>query len=140
MQHLDSPVLVPHWEGYELARDDAHSFVWIYMGYNIRLIAVPHGPDGAFGYDYAWCYPKDPELVRRAVAQWNGDTQDEPTGWHKRPTREIRRAPHREEAADYNRPRCVHGCYLHEGCRTVNCPDVLDYQNRARDTEPEGTA
>lgn len=27
------------------------------------------------------------------------------------------------EEPDCNRPRCVHGCYLHEGCRTIGCPD-----------------
>lgn len=140
MQHHDSPILIPHWEGYELARDDTHKYVWIWQGFNIRLIAISLGPDGAWGYDWGWCYPRDPEVVREAVAQWDADTQDEPTGWHKRPTYDkVRQAPRREEAADYNRPRCVHGCYLHEGCRTVNCPDVLAYEERARTTE-EGNA
>lgn len=125
--HHDTPVYVPHWEGEELARDDTHSYVWIWQGYNIRLIAVPHGPDGEWGYDLAWCFPRDPQVVRAAVAAWDGDTQDEPSGWHKRPTREIRQAPRREEAPHYNRPRCVHGCYVDEGCRTVNCEDVMSY-------------
>ncbi|MFF8029818.1 hypothetical protein ACFZDJ_54310 [Streptomyces sp. NPDC007896] len=50
-----------------------------------------------FGYDFAWCYPKDPELVEQTVREWDADTQDEPTGWHKRSTREIRQAPRRDE-------------------------------------------
>jgi hypothetical protein len=40
------------------------------------------------------------------------------------PTASVRRAPRRDEAPSYNRPRCVHGCYLHDGCRTINCPDL----------------
>lgn len=51
------------------------------------------------------------------------DTQDEPAGWHKRPTWPVRQAPRRDEEPDHNRPRCVHGCYLHDGCRTASCPE-----------------
>ena len=135
MIHHPAPVLNERWEGYELARDDHHAFVWIWQGFNIRLIAVPFGPDGDWGYDFAWCFPRDPQLVERAVADWDADTQDEPAGWHKRPTHEIRRAPRRDDDPAYNRERCQHGCYLDEGCRTVNCPDLA----RAR-SAPEGTA
>ena len=58
------------------------------------------------------------------MAAWDPDTQDEPTGWHKRPTTPARQAPRRDEQPDYNRPRCVHGCYLHDGCRTIACPEA----------------
>jgi hypothetical protein len=125
-----TPIHDPHWEGDELAHDDTHRFVWIWQGFNIRLIAVPKNEDGAWSYDHAWCFPRDPEGVARAVGEWDPDTQDEPMGWHKRPTNPARRAPRREAEPHYNRDRCVHGCYLDEGCRTVNCPDVLDYRDR----------
>ncbi|MEU1853958.1 hypothetical protein ABZ499_33045 [Streptomyces sp. NPDC019990] len=135
-----APIRDDHWEGEELARDDTHRYVWLWYGSNIRLIAVPHGPDGDWSLDHAWCFARDPQLVARAVADWDPDTQDEPTGWHKRPTWPVRHAPRRHENPDYNRARCVHGCYLDEGCRTVNCPEVLDHQNRAHTVTPEGTA
>lgn len=126
VQHHETPIYDSRWEGTELAADDTHRYLWIWQGFNIRLIAVPKGEDGEWGYDHGWCYPRDPELVARAVADWNPDTQDEPTGWHKRPTHPVRRAPRREEEPEHNRPRCVHGCYLADGCRTVNCPDELE--------------
>jgi hypothetical protein len=123
VQHHPQPILDKHWEGYELAVDDTHRYVWIWQGFNIRLIAVPKDDPESLGYDHAWCYPRDPEAVQEAVAEWHPDIEDEPAGWHKRPTASVRRAPRRDEAPSYNRPRCVHGCYLHDGCRTINCPD-----------------
>lgn len=110
-----------HWSGYELARDVGHRYIWLWHGFNIRLIAVPHG---VHGYDYGWCYPRDPDVVVAAVAAWDSGTQDEPAGWHKRPGNGVRRAPRRDAQPGYNRPRCVHGCYIHEGCRTVGCPET----------------
>ena len=121
--HHAEPIIDEHWQGEELAADDTHRYLWIWQGFNIRLIAVPHGEAGQWGYDFAWCFPRDPETVRAAVAAWNLDTQDEPAGWHKRPTADIRRAPRRDEEPDCNRPRCLHGCYIDDGCRTVGCPD-----------------
>ncbi|MFJ2882406.1 MULTISPECIES: hypothetical protein [unclassified Streptomyces] len=123
MKFHERPILDTHWEGYELAADDTHRYLWIWQGYNIRLIAVPKGPDGDWAYDHAWCYPRDPELVSAAVAEWDSNTQNEPGGWHKRPTYPVRRAPRYDKDPEYNRPRCVHGAYLAEGCRTLNCPD-----------------
>ncbi|MFE4796177.1 hypothetical protein ACFRFL_13935 [Streptomyces sp. NPDC056708] len=117
------PILDTHWEGFELAADDAHRYVWIWQGFNIRLIALPKSDD-QWGYEHGWCYPRDPELVAACVAAWEPDTQDEPVGWHKRPTSPTRRAPHRDKDPQYNRARCAHGCYLEEGCRTVNCPEA----------------
>lgn len=113
-----------HWQGYVLGEDDSHRYLWIEQGYNLRMIGVPHG-ERAF-YDYAWCFPRDPRVVEAAAAAWDPATQDEPTGWHKRPTWPARRAPRRDEQPDYNRPRCEHGCYLHKGCRTVNCRDEME--------------
>lgn len=120
--HHPVPIWDDHWQGYELAADDSRRYLWLWHGYNIRLIAVPL--DDTLGYDHGWCYPRDPALVAAAVAAWDPDTQDEPTGWHKRPTMPVRRAPRHDEQPDYNRPRCVHGCYLHDGCRTIGCPEA----------------
>lgn len=120
--HHPEPILDVHWQGYELAADDTHRYLWLWHGFNIRLVAVPI--DDQLGYDHGWCYPRDPGLVADAVSIWNPETQDEPLGWHKRPTHPVRRAPRRDEAPDHNRPRCVHGCYIHTGCRTVACPEA----------------
>jgi hypothetical protein len=109
------------WEGYVLGEDDTYRYLWIWMGSNIRVIAVLH--DDPTGYEHGWCFPRDPRAVELAAAEWDPATQDEPTGWHKRATWPVRRAPRRDEAPEYNRPRCTHGCYLHEGCRTINCRD-----------------
>ncbi|MFD5788636.1 hypothetical protein ACFWH1_18685 [Streptomyces sp. NPDC127037] len=125
MKLHEPPILDAHWEGYELAADTTHRYLWIWMGSNIRLIALPHGEDGY--YEHGWCYPRDPELVAEHVAAWDPDTQDEPAGWHKRPTYPVRRAPRRDEEPQYNRDRCVHGCYVEDGCRTINCPDARDH-------------
>ncbi|WP_406170234.1 hypothetical protein OIE52_39050 [Streptomyces canus] len=121
--HHPAPLIDEHWQGEELAADDTHRYLWLWQGFNIRLVAVPHDDD--LGYDHGWCYPRDPAIVRAAVAAWNPDTQDEPAGWHKRPTQPARQAPRRDEEPDYNQPRCVHGSYLHDGCRTINCPEAI---------------
>jgi hypothetical protein len=118
-----------HWEGYVLCQDDEHRYLWIWHGFNIRVIAVPHG--GTTGYDHAWCYPRDPATVEAAIEQWDPATEDEPLGWHKRATTKPRRAPHRDRDRAYNQPRCRHGDYLHGTCRTVNCPDERDDRRRA---------
>lgn len=123
VRHHSEPLLDEHWQGEELADDDTHRYLWLWQGFNIRLIAVPH--DDGLGYDHGWCYPRDPAVVQAAVAAWNPDTQDEPTGWHKRPTWPVRQAPRRDEEPDHNRPRCVHGCYLHDGCRTASGPERI---------------
>ncbi|MFC7791329.1 hypothetical protein [Streptomyces cinereoruber] len=66
---------------------------------------------------------RDPDDRRYVLSEVNSDTQDEPHQWHKRPTTPARRAPRRAEQPHYNRPRCRHGHYIAEGCRTYNCPD-----------------
>lgn len=123
MKLHEPPILDLHWEGYELAADGTHRFLWIYSGFNIRLIAVPKDDPESMGYDHGWCYPRDPELITAAVAAWDPDTQDEPDGWHKRPTNPPRRAPRPGEDGVENRRRCHHGSYLDEPCRTVVCHD-----------------
>lgn len=128
MIHHEQPIFDPHWEGDELGTDDTHRYLRLWHGYNIRLIAIAHGPEGRWSYDYAWCYPRDPQAVQASVAAWNSTTQDEPTGWHKRPTATSRRAPQRNRDPRYNRDRCVHGPYLDEGCRTINCPEEHAYR------------
>lgn len=114
-------VLDEHWEAYEVTSDDTHHFLWMWHGYNIRVIGVPKDVEQAMGYDWAWCYPRDPQLVVERLRAWDLSTQDEPVGWHKRPTARVRLAPQRDRDLEYNRPRCVHGCYIDEGCRTINC-------------------
>lgn len=122
----DPPVLDLDWESYELARDSVRRYVWIWQGPNIRLLGILlDDPLRMNGYSHGWCYPRDPRVVAASVAAWDSDVQDEPTGWHKRPTSPVRRAPRRDEDPVYNRARCVHGCYLESGCRTVNCPEEI---------------
>ncbi|MFI2434721.1 hypothetical protein [Streptomyces sp. NPDC018693] len=130
MQHHETPILDEHWQGFELARDHEFRYVWIWLGSNIRLIALwIDGPN--WGYAHGWCYPRDAELVARAVAGWDSDIQDEPAGWHKRPTGDPRRAPRRDEDPHYNRARCEHGSYfLDDGCRVINCRDVREHEDR----------
>lgn len=116
-------VLDTHWEAYEVTSDDTHRFLWMWHGFNIRVIGVPKDPAQAMGYDWGWCYPRDPEVVCQWLRVWDPLTQDEPMGWHKRPSALVRRAPNRGADPEYNRPRCVHGCYIEAGCRTIGCPD-----------------
>ncbi|MGV9913415.1 hypothetical protein [Streptomyces tendae] len=69
MQLHDTPILDEHWQGFELGRDDEFRYVWIWYGFNIRLIALyADGLRG--GYEHGWCYPRDPGLVAQAVAAW----------------------------------------------------------------------
>ncbi|WP_158920600.1 hypothetical protein [Streptomyces sp. NBRC 109706] len=123
---MSTPARLPydeHWQGHVLGADASHRYLWLWYGYNIRLIATPHGSEGLTSYDHGWCYPRDPAAVEAAYTAWDPNTQDEPDGWHKRATHPARRAPHRESDPEYNRPRCAHGCYSDQGCRTINCPD-----------------
>lgn len=81
----------------------------------MRLVGVVAGEDQA-GYEWGWRYRKSLDLVRSWVRQWDPVTQDEPLGWHKRPTGlVVRKAPRRAEDPAYNRERCVHGTYLEAG-------------------------
>lgn len=104
------------WQGTVLGSDDTHRYIWVWFGYNLRLLAVPHH---GFGYDHGWCYRRNPQALEDAVAAWDPDTQDEPDGWHKRATHPPRRAPHHDPARHV--PRCVHGTYAADTCRALNC-------------------
>ena len=119
-------ILDPHWEAYEVTSDETHRFLWMWHGYNIRVIGVPKDEEQAVGYDWAWCYPREPMFVVNMLDVWDLKTQDEPQGWHKRPTVFVRQAPQRHRDMHYNRPRCLHGSYIDEGCRTVNCPGIRE--------------
>lgn len=89
-------------------------------GSNARLMLTPKS--WPKGWDWGWCF-RSAEVVIAAVAAWNPQTQDEPAGWHKRPTyNKVRRAPLRDQETDYNRPRCVHGTYTHvQTCIDPDC-------------------
>lgn len=117
-----------HWEAYEVISDATHRFLWMRHGYNIRVIGVPKNEEQAMGYDWAWCYPRDPALVVHCLRGWIPEVHDEPYGWHKRPTARVRRAPDRQAAPVWNSPRCVHGWCIAYGCRTVGCPDQKEQE------------
>lgn len=125
--HLPTPQWDDQWQGEIVATDDTHRYVWLWYGFNIRLLAVPHG-DRYLGSDYGWCYRRDPDAVRAHVRAWNPDTEDEPPGWHKRPGAEVRRAPHRDPHDPRNGVRCEHGAYLGSTCHTGICHDMLHLQ------------
>jgi hypothetical protein len=110
-----------HWAGLVLAQDATHRWILLELGYNVRLVTVPHGD--TTGWDYGWCYPRDAAAVRKALEGYDPDTQDEPMGWHKRPG-PARQAPQRHLEPGYNRPRCRHGGYVGDGCTAdPYCPD-----------------
>jgi len=97
------------WRGHEVAADSEFRYLVVPMIYNHRLIMVrPGSPEAAHG----WCFKTSTHAIA-AIAMWEPDTQDEPLLWHKR-AGDLRRAPHRDQEPDYNRPRCTHGTYLHE--------------------------
>ncbi len=70
------------WEDYVLGTDRTTCTCGCGCDFGVRLLAVRKH---AYGYDYAWCFPRDPEAVESAVAAWHPEMRDEPVGWHKRP-------------------------------------------------------
>lgn len=40
--HHPQPIWDEHWQGEELAADATDRYLWLWQGFNIRLIAVPH--------------------------------------------------------------------------------------------------
>lgn len=126
--HLNPPQNDPFWVGEVLLTDDTHRYLWVWYGFNLRLLAVSHAhPDS---YTHAWCYPRDPNALRTHVTAWDPDTRDEPTGWHKRaPTGTPRRAPRRDPDDPLNGVRCEHGAYLGSACHTTVCRDMLRLEN-----------
>ncbi|MGK4905767.1 hypothetical protein [Streptomyces albus] len=55
------------WEDYVLGTDRTTATCGCGCNFDTRLLAVPKH---AYGYDYAWCFPRDPEAVESAVAAW----------------------------------------------------------------------
>ncbi|MFD4858344.1 MULTISPECIES: hypothetical protein [Streptomyces] len=107
--------------GLALGEDEDYSYEMWPQLFNDRLVLrVKRAP---WSWEYGWCFEKRGGLaVAAAFAIWDTETQDEPVGWHKRPGL-IRQAPRRDENPEYNRPRCVHGSYMHEACaRDPYCP------------------
>lgn len=109
MQLHDRFIPHPVWGGQEAAADEEFLYIVVPMFFNDRLIVVRSGSPEAM---YGWCFKKGPYALA-AVAMWDPDTQDEPILWHKR-VGDTRQAPRRDHDPDYNRPRCVHGSYLHD--------------------------
>lgn len=113
---------IPIEEGLRLGEDDDYIYEMWPQLFNDRLVLrVKRSP---MEWRYGWCFQKmDGLAVAAAFAVWDPDTEDEPVGWHKRPGHEVRKAPRRDTKPDYNRPRCVHGGYMHEPCaRDPYCP------------------
>jgi hypothetical protein len=109
MQLHDQPLAYSEeWEAAVLAQDGTHRYLIVRMGFNQRLIGLDRWDQPVYG----WCFRPGPYAMAALVA-WDPATQDEPILWHKR-AGNPRRAPHRDHNLDYNRPRCVHGSYLHE--------------------------
>lgn len=102
------------WGSVELATDGAHRYLIVPMGLNQRLIGI----DSYEMPVYGWCF-KSGHHAMAALVAWDPYTQDEPILWHKR-AGELRQAPCRDLNLDYNRPRCVHGSYLHERVCDIN--------------------
>lgn len=122
MKLHEPPLWDDVWAADELACHGGYRWLLLSHGFNLRLVAVPVGPQGRTGYEWGWCFVRDVDAARRAVAAWDPDTQDEPTGWHKRPVHPVRRAPHRDRDPGYNRPRCDHGVYDDQECSSIGCP------------------
>lgn len=93
--------------------DDLYWYDFARYGFNHRLMLTPKAAPQ--GWDWAWCFRGPRELVA-GLFVWNPETQNEPLGWHKRPTYlRSRVAPRAAEQPEYNRLRCIHGCYPEDG-------------------------
>lgn len=135
MELLATPEWDEEWQGEIIARHDGWRYVWLWYGWNIRLIVIWDGPPSAerWGVPYAWCYERKdgPEAVCAALRAWNPDTQDEPPGYKKRAA-DARTAPSRDPLDPVNRPRCEHGGYMDvdNDCRTDVCHTTLGYRRK----------
>jgi len=109
MQLHDTFIPDPVWGGLEAAADGECRYIIVRMFFDHRLVVVKDGSPIAL---HDWCFKDMAHAIAAAVA-WDPETQDEPFLWHKR-AGEPRFAPQRDHNLDYNRPRCVHGSYLHE--------------------------
>ncbi|WP_371590868.1 hypothetical protein [Streptomyces sp. NBC_00470] len=104
-----------------LAEDETYYYDAINMLFNWRLVMTPKATPEM--WLYGWCYDGQLALTL-ALKTWDPETQNEPLGWKKRPTRVVRVAPHPETDTGYNRFRCIHGHYPADGpCPDPHCPD-----------------
>jgi hypothetical protein len=131
---LNPPVWHEQWQGEIAARCDGWDFVWLWYGFNIRLVTIWGGPPTptTWGVPYAWCYERSdgPDAVRAALRAWDPATQDEPPGYKKRAA-EYRRAPRRDPHDPLNRERCEHGSYMaDDDCRTAVCHTTIGWRRR----------
>lgn len=114
----DNFLFHPRWQSWIIAEDDE----WLYMitrNVHAQLVMTGKGfGSTAGGWSYGWMFNGFAAAVA-AVSNWDPAAQDEPAGWVRRQTHftRTRKAPRREEAPDYNRPRCRHGSYMDEPCR-----------------------
>lgn len=96
------------------------------MIFNARLV-MSH-QDDPYGYTYGWCYANLVEAVLAAGA-WDPDVEDEPAGWHKRPTG-PRLAPNRPDGQVL---RCDHGHWPDGTCEYVGCAHWTPGDTEAKD-------
>lgn len=97
---------------------------------NYRLVGIPKAPNGVeqdWNPAWGWCFRGELALMA-AVNVWQPEVEDEPFGWHKR-AGEVRQAPRRHEALEYNRPRCDHGSYFADG-KCVIDEHCLEFRER----------
>ena len=141
MKLLETPVWDDQWQGEEVAVHNGSRYLWLWYGYNIRLLVLPARDTpvtaSTYGSMYAWCYERKggPDGVLAALAAWDPDTQDEPPGWKKRAA-DVRTAPHRNPDDPVNVPRCDHnGDMLAGTCRLTVCHDTINWRAR-RGLEP----
>lgn len=100
-------------ESFTVAEDDEYFYDLLIYFYNHRLVMTPK--TNTWGWDWGWCFAGAKELTA-GLFVWNPMTQNEPLGWHKRPTGpKSRVAPLAEQEPQYNRLRCVHGQYPDDG-------------------------
>lgn len=103
-------------ESMTIAEDDKYFYDAVPMVFNWRLVMTPK--DNTWMWEFGWCYDT-PTALATSMLLWTPETQNEPLGWKKRPTGDVRTAPRADEDPEYNRPRCVHGHYLADGrCKT----------------------
>jgi hypothetical protein len=125
VKQLDPPIPDPDWQGHVIAESTGFRWLAVRQLFNWRLVGVAVDAEPMDGATWGWCYT-DPHALAAAVRIWDPGVQDEPLGWHKRPTDTIRKAPHRAEDPEYNRPRCVHGNYIDTSTACGHdpyCPD-----------------
>ena len=111
--------MTPTEYGWFLGEDEEYRYECWPMFFNDRLVCIPKKDRLSAGWDFGWCFEQNHGLtVAAAFAVWDPEIHSEPVGWHKRASGNIRQAPYADVCPDsnYNRPRCVHGDYIADGC------------------------